>query len=106
MEPQTIFIKGMVCNRCLMTVEAELLQMGYTPVEMSLGEVSFLPNKESNSDGLEERLTSLGFSLLQDKKVTMTKEVKHLVQEVYGGDFDFPERFSTVPRRRFRRRVI
>ncbi|HEV7329439.1 MAG TPA: AraC family transcriptional regulator [Flavisolibacter sp.] len=93
MEQQTIFIKGMVCNRCVMTVETELLQMGHTPVKLSLGEVSFLPNIAHDGTALEERLTLLGFSLLEDKNVKMTKEVKQLVEEVYGGNFDFPERF-------------
>jgi AraC family transcriptional regulator len=93
MEQQTILIKGMVCNRCLLTIETELLQMGHTPVKMSLGEVSYMPNKAHDSTALEERLTLLGFSLLENKNVKMTKEVKRLVEEVYGGDYDFPERF-------------
>lgn len=93
MEQQTIFIKGMVCNRCMMAIETELLQLGHTPVSLSLGEVSFMPNKVHDDTALEERLTLLGFTLLEDKNVKMTKEVKHLVEEVYGGDFDFPERF-------------
>jgi AraC-like DNA-binding protein len=93
MEQQTIFIKGMVCQRCLMTVETELQQMGHTPVKLSLGEVSFIINEAQDHAALEERLSLLGFSLLEDKKTKMTKQVKQLVEEVYSGDFDFPERF-------------
>jgi AraC-like DNA-binding protein len=93
MEQQTILLKGMVCKRCLLTVENELTEMGHTPVKISLGEVSFISNEVYNPEALEERLTILGFGLLEDKKLTMTKEVKKLVEEVYGGDFDFPERF-------------
>ena len=93
MEQQTIFIKGMVCRRCLMTVETELQQMGHTPVKLSLGEVSFIANEAPDHAVLEERLSLLGFGLLEDKKTKMTKEVKQLVEEVYSGDFDFPVRF-------------
>ena len=63
------------------------------PVNISLGEVSFIPNDAQNQEVLQRRLASLGFGLLEDKKVSMTKEVKQLVEEVYSGDFDFPERF-------------
>jgi len=93
MEQQTIFIKGMVCRRCVMTVETELQEMGYTPVKLSLGEVSFITHHAHNPSALEERLSLLGFSVLEDKKIKMVKEVKQLIGEIYGGDFDFPERF-------------
>ena len=93
MEQQTIFIKGMVCGRCLMTVETELQQLGHTPVKLSLGEVSFIMNEAKDAAMLEERLSRLGFSLLEDKQVKIAKEVQQLVEEVYSGDFDFPERF-------------
>ena len=93
MEQQTIFIKGMVCQRCLMTVETELQEMGYTAVKLSLGEVSFVTNTTHDHTPLEERLSLLGFSLLKDKKAQIVKEIKQLVEEIYNGDFDFPERF-------------
>jgi len=93
MEPQTISVKGMVCRRCQMTVETELQEMGHTPVKVSLGEVTFIPGDEHDLAALEERLNVLGFRLLEDKKLKMTKDVKQLVEEVYGGNYDFPERF-------------
>jgi len=93
MKQQTIFLKGMVCNRCLMTVETELQKMGHTPVNVSLGEVSFISNEQHHKDDLEERLTLLGFSFVEDKKAKMTKEVKKLLEKVYSGDYDFPDNF-------------
>ena len=93
MNQQTIFLKGMVCNRCLMTVKTELQEMGYTPAKLLLGEVSYISNEAYNPAALEERLTSLGFSLLEDKNVKTTKEVKKLLEKVYSGDFDFPDHF-------------
>jgi AraC-like DNA-binding protein len=93
MKQQTIFIKGMVCNRCVMTVENELMEMGHTPIALALGEVSFIANQEHSDADLEKRLLGLGFDLLEDKKSKMTKEVKELVAMVYSGTYDFPERF-------------
>lgn len=83
----------MVCNRCLMMVETELQDMGHTPVKLSLGEVSFVSNETSDLAALEERLSLLGFSFLEDKKTNITKEVKRLVEKIYSGNFDFPEHF-------------
>lgn len=83
----------MVCRRCLMTVETELLEMGHTPVHISLGEVSFITKEAHDPAVLGERLSLLGFSLLEDKKAKMVKEIKQFVAQVYSGDFDFPERF-------------
>jgi AraC-like DNA-binding protein len=105
MKQQTIFIKGMVCQRCLMMVETELHEMGYTPVKLSLGEVSFMTNTVHAHTALEERLSVLGFSLLKDKKAQMVKEIKQLVKEIYNGDFDFPEhfRFSELVKRHFQK---
>jgi AraC family transcriptional regulator len=105
MEQQTIFLKGMVCKRCVMTIETELTEMGHTPVNISLGEVSFISNDVHKVEELKERLEFLGFGLLEDKKVKMTKEIKKLVAEVYNGSFDFPERFrfSDLVRQRFQK---
>jgi len=86
-----IFIKGMVCNRCIMTVKTELERLGYTPVKVSLGEAT-LPN-EANTAEIAKALAPLGFSLIQDKKLAAVNEVKALVAEVYSGDYDFPPKF-------------
>ena len=84
----------MVCNRCMMTVKSGLEDLGHQSVEVSLGEVSFTSSAiVYNHAELENRLSMLGFSLLEDKKIKMVKEVKMLVEEVYGGDFDFPDGF-------------
>jgi AraC family transcriptional regulator len=94
MQKQTIFIKGMVCNRCMMTVKSELENLGHHSVDVSLGAVSFISASEVQVHSeLEERLSLLGFSLLEDKKTKMVKQVKALIEEVYGGNFDFPYSF-------------
>lgn len=92
-EQQTVYIKGMVCRRCLMTVKTELQELGHTPLHLSLGEVSFISNKTYSHSTLAKRLSLLGFSLLEDKKEKILKGVKQLVEEVYSGNYDFPIRF-------------
>lgn len=93
MRYKTIYLKGMVCNRCLMTVKSELKKLGHTPVKLSLGQVSYVLAESSDDQQLLQRLSSFGFHLLEDKKARLTREVKTIIQMVYNGDFDFPEKF-------------
>lgn len=91
---QKIFIKGMVCLRCISTVKNELENIGLQLEDISLGEVTIaattlLPDPVL----LEERLKPLGFSLLEDKRKKLVNQVKKLVQQVYSGEYDFPVRF-------------
>ncbi len=105
MAPQTIHIKGMVCNRCVTTVENTLQEMGHQPVKTSLGESSFIAGETHNPEQLEEKLNSLGFAVLKDKREKVIGEVKELVAEVYSGGYDFPERFrfSELVKQRFQK---
>ena len=84
----------MVCNRCMMAVRSELENLGYHSVEVSLGEVSFQnPPGRYDQAEVENRLSVLGLTVLEDKKMKLIKDVKALVEEVCRGDFDFPENF-------------
>ena len=83
----------MVCNRCISTVKNELENIGLHPTEISLGEVSFAATEIAALPLIQERLKPLGFSLVEDKRVKLVKDVKMLVEKVYSGDFDFPVRF-------------
>ena len=89
-----LFIKGMVCNRCMMVIQTELESLGHDPVQVELGVVKIARSAEEvNWTEVGQRLTQLGFELLEDPKEKLVTEVKALVQEVYSGGFDFPERF-------------
>ena len=89
-----IFIKGMVCQRCIQVVKFELEQIGFIIVSVDLGQVTILnSNAASETDLIEQRIRPLGFQLLEDKKVKSVRVVKELVAEVYSGSFDFPHNF-------------
>jgi AraC family transcriptional regulator len=95
MEQQSkLFIKGMVCNRCVMVIHEVLADMGYQSVKVELGEITFPENSYFiDMQQLEERLAINGFSVLEDRNAKTINEIKNLVAEVYSGDFDFPEKF-------------
>jgi AraC family transcriptional regulator len=91
---QTVFIKGMVCNRCITTVTQELQQLGIELDEVNLGEVKFAVNAPfTDYDALNSKLVPLGFSVLENKRMKLVRDVKQIAAEVYSGDFDFPNHF-------------
>ncbi|TAJ11298.1 AraC family transcriptional regulator [Marinilabiliaceae bacterium JC017] len=78
-----LYIKNMVCPRCIMAVETELrnLNISYTEVtlgvvklEKSLGKVEFAR--------LKQALESLGFELLSDKKSKIVEKIKNFIIQV------------------------
>lgn len=92
-EQAKLLVKGMVCNRCIMTIDHELKGLGYTPESITLGEVHLQPGSKINLNTIGKKLEQHGFSLLEDRNQKMIKEVKRLVDEVYSGDYDFPQNF-------------
>jgi AraC family transcriptional regulator len=90
-----LFIKGMVCQRCITVVRSELEQLGMHPVKINLGQVTVITSALlPETKVLESKLKPLGFTLLEDKKIKIVKDIKRLVKQVYAGDYDFPDHFK------------
>ncbi|MGQ7870919.1 helix-turn-helix domain-containing protein [Sunxiuqinia sp. sy24] len=76
----TLFIKNMVCNRCIMVVQNELDKLGLNVKNIKLGEVVLnngLTDKEKNK--LHEVLMPLGFELIDDKKSRIIEKMKNII---------------------------
>jgi AraC family transcriptional regulator len=103
---QKIFIKGMVCDRCITSLTQQLEESGFKVTNVYLGEATII-DAEGTGDlrHIHEKLHSLGFSLIEDKQQKLVKQAKKLVEEVYSGTFDFPEqfRFSALAEKRMNR---
>ena len=89
-----IFIKNMVCNRCIMVVRQEFEKAGLKPVEVNMGEVVLSkPISEGQLDDMGKRLTELGFEILDDKNKRLIEKTKAiLIAEVQNGEIE--EHFS------------
>jgi AraC-like DNA-binding protein len=78
-----LFIKNMVCNRCIMVVKQQFDQLGIEVIDVQLGEVT-LPTelKEASLSALDQRLSSLGFELIHDKKNLLVEQIKTRIIEL------------------------
>ena len=67
---ETLYIKNMVCDRCIMAVRAVLTRCcGIEPLAVELGEVRLpRPLTEQEHETLRRELEDLGFELLEDRR--------------------------------------
>lgn len=75
-----LYIKNMVCNRCIMAIKhlLEELHLHYTSVELGTVELEKEPT-ESQTALLKERLLQLGFELLDDARKKLIERLKTIV---------------------------
>lgn len=89
-----IYIKNMVCNRCIMVVKQEFEKLKLQPLHVAMGEVEMKKElTEKQSQQLNENLKVLGFELLDDQKQKQIEKIKTLlIQKVQAGEIE--EHFS------------
>ncbi len=75
-----LYIKNMVCNRCIMVVRNELEALGYQVENVSLGEVELYPEPDEHGKlMLNDHLQAFGFELIDDKKNRLIGQIKSLI---------------------------
>lgn len=76
----TLFIKNMVCARCILAVKRELDEMHLRPTAIELGVIEFSHNLDGEQlKEISKRLMQLGFEILHDKKSRLVEKVKTLL---------------------------
>ncbi len=94
----TIFIKNMVCDRCIMVVQNELEKLGLDAKNIKLGEV--ILSKEITSlekENLSKTLEPLGFEIIDDKKSRIIEKIKNtIIDLVHHQDSDVKTNLSDV----------
>ena len=79
----TIYIKNMVCNRCIIIVKSTFKDLGLHPLKVELGEVELQENNISSLKKLLiQELQSFGFELLDNKKTKTIEKVKNLITDL------------------------
>lgn len=85
----TLYIKNMVCNRCVMVVKHELERHGLHPTKVSLGEVVLEENEVSDDqqNKLDAALVNLGFERIDDRKARLIEAIKNkVIQMIHHAD--------------------
>jgi len=73
-----LYIKNMVCNRCVTAVRNELEQLGQTVHEVTLGEAEISGKPASvDLEAIAHALKKLGFELIEDRKGRIIEQVKN-----------------------------
>lgn len=77
-----LYIKNMVCNRCILVIKQELQKVGIEPFQINLGTVILkeIPEKKQ-LDAFKEQIASIGFELLDDKKKKLIEQIKTAIIE-------------------------
>jgi AraC family transcriptional regulator len=77
-----LFIKNMVCPRCIAAVESTLKNLGMNSIFVRLGEVLLeQPPSPGDLAELDKRLQSQGFELLDDSRRRQIEQMKTLIIE-------------------------
>ncbi len=94
----TLFIKNMVCNRCIMVVQNELDKFDLEVKNIRLGEV--ILDKEPTTeekDKLEKALILLGFEVIDDRKSLIIEKIKNIIIDlVHHQDNDTKKNLSDI----------
>lgn len=79
----TLFIKNMVCNRCIMVVQNELDKFGFATKSVQLGEVVLQQTlTKSEKAALNKSLSALGFEIIDDKKGRVIEKIKNIIIDI------------------------
>ncbi|WP_203558453.1 AraC family transcriptional regulator [Bacteroides sp. 519] len=78
-----LYIKNMVCNRCIMVVREEFKKLGIEPIQVELGIVeTATPLTAHQRESIKSALNPLGFELIDDKRIRIIEQVKNAIIEL------------------------
>lgn len=79
-----LYIKNMVCQRCITTIKSELEKLGLMPINVTLGEVSLQDEEISvmQLEKLDGVLNGLGFERIDDKKAKIIEDIKSTIIQI------------------------
>lgn len=77
-----LYIKNMVCPRCIMAVRTILISTGLTPAVVNLGEAEITEElDEQQKANLSEQLSQMGFELLDDPRSRLVEQTRICIIE-------------------------
>lgn len=93
-----IYIKNMVCNRCIIVVKQELEKLHLTANTLVLGHLTLkekLSVKQLNQ--LKQNLVSVGFEVLDDLNKKLIEKIKNtIIEQIHYQPVDESHNFSAI----------
>ena len=93
-----LFIKNMVCDRCVSAVKQLLDKQGLRYSNVQLGEID-LPDEPGKDEleALSRGLNDLGFELLDNKKARIVERIKStIISMIHHSDDEFNMKISAI----------
>lgn len=93
-----LFIKNMVCDRCILVVKQELEKLQIVPSFVILGEAA-IPDDIAGEQllQLKKNLAVVGFELLDDTRKKIIEKIKNIIiEQIHGSDADDKHNFSEI----------
>ncbi|KAA3637679.1 MAG: helix-turn-helix domain-containing protein [Bacteroidetes bacterium] len=76
-QEKVLFIKDMICTRCIKVVRQTLEESGFLILELTLGKAIVLSDqKQLQIEHLQKALREDGFELIEDKEVFLVEQIK------------------------------
>lgn len=87
-----LYIKNMVCNRCIMMVKQVLKTLMIPYHNVQLGEVELAEELEqAEHEALNTALRDIGFELIDDRKKRMIEKIKNIIVKIVHQDQEIPK---------------
>lgn len=86
---KSIYIKNMVCSRCIIVVSQTLEKLGLQAEKIILGEVIFKENSfmPEQLQQLDDALIAVGFERIDDRKARLIESIKNkIIKMIYSVD--------------------
>ena len=84
---ETLYVKNMVCDRCIRIVKEEMERLDLDVRSIKLGEVVVAAKTRPDVDRVRQALESNGFELIDDKRVRLIEQIKTLIiNSVHRGE--------------------
>ncbi|KGO79806.1 AraC-like DNA-binding protein [Flavobacterium cauense R2A-7] len=75
-----VYIKNMVCHRCILAVETILKSLNLAYKNVTLGEIEFQnPLPDAMKEKMAQQLEAIGFELIDDKKHQLIERIKNCI---------------------------
>ena len=89
MSPEILFVKNMVCRRCILAVEDVLKHSGISSEKVIIGEIHLSDNLTARqNDLLRANLVKIGLELIDNRVSGMIEKIKNLVLKKARNEVD------------------